>query len=127
MSHFARIDENNVVQEVLVIEQDQIDTGLWGDSKLWIQTSYNTLGGVHYNGGTPFRKNFAGPGYIYDAERDAFYEPKPSTGTWVLNEDTCYWERPIPYPSDATDAIMYMWSEDQQNWIRTDDPLQMGK
>jgi hypothetical protein len=87
MSHFAQIDENNIVTQVLVIEQDVIDTGLFGDPASWIQTSYNTHGGVHTLGGTPLRKNYAGIGYTYNASRDAFIPSKP----YPWDEDTTSW------------------------------------
>jgi hypothetical protein len=89
MAHFAQIDENNIVTQVIVAEQDFIDSGLVEGT--WIQTSYNTVGGVHTQGGEPLRKNYAGIGFTYDATRDAFIPPKPD-GDWVLNEDTCLWE-----------------------------------
>jgi hypothetical protein len=79
MSHFAKIDENNTVTQVLVIEQDAVDTGMFGDPTSWIQTSYNTSAGEHRLGGTPLRKNYAGIGYSYDSTRDAFIPPKPFT------------------------------------------------
>ena len=113
MSHFAQIDENNIVTQVIVIEQDVIDTGLFGDPASWIQTSYNTSGGVHLLGGTPLRKNYASIGCIYDSSRDAFVEPKPFD-SWVLNEDTCMYEPPIPYPDDGE---TYNWDEDTTSWI----------
>ena len=113
MSHFAQIDENNDVIQVLVIEQDVVDSGLFGDPQFWIQTSYNTRGGVHINGGTPLRKNYAGIGYIYDTVRDAFYEPKPFN-SWTLNEETCIWMPPASYPSDGN---IYSWDEDSLSWI----------
>ena len=113
MSHFAQLDENNIVRQVLVIEQDVIDTGLFGDPKSFVQTSYNTLGGVHRLGGTPLRKNYAGIGYTYDSVRDAFIPPKPFN-SWVLNEDTCQWEPPVTYP---TDGKIYEWNEKTLSWI----------
>ena len=119
MAHFAKIDENNIVTRVLVIEQDMVNTGLWGDPATWIQTSYNTRGSVHYSsdnlpdGGIALRKNFAGIGYTYDKNRDAFYAPQPYP-SWVLNEDSCIWESPIPYPSDGK---MYLWDENTTNWV----------
>jgi len=113
MSHFAQIDENNIVTQVLVIEQDVIDTGLFGDPASWVQTSYNTMGGVHVLGGTPLRKNYAGIGYTYDSTRDAFIPPKPFN-SWVLNEDTCLYEAPTPMPDD--DKI-YGWDEDTTSWV----------
>jgi hypothetical protein len=110
MSHFAQIDENNIVTRVLVIEQDVVDTGLFGEPNSFVQTSYNTQGGVHLLGGTPLRKNYAAIGYTYDKERDAFIPPQPSL-TWVLDEFTCTWEPPIPCPGDD-----YAWDEKNQTW-----------
>jgi hypothetical protein len=124
MAHFARIDRRNIVVEVIVAEQDFIDSGAVGHPSDWIQTSYNTRRGVHQLGGTPLRKNFAGPGMIYDIDRDAFYAAKP-TGTWVLNEQTCVWERPVAYPGDKDN--WFVWDEDQQNWIRTDNAAFAGR
>ena len=113
MSHFAQIDENNIVTRVLVIEQDVVDTGLFGEPSSFVQTSYNTQGGVHRLGGTPLRKNYAGIGYTYDSIRDAFISPKPYN-SWVLNEDTCLWEAPTAYPDDGK---KYDWDEDTTNWV----------
>ena len=113
MSHFAQIDENNIVTQVIVIEQDVVDTGLFGDPASWIQTSYNTSGGVHLLGGTPLRKNYAGIGYTYDNTRDAFIPPKPYN-SWVLNEDTCLWEAPTPMPNDGK---IYNWDEATTSWV----------
>jgi hypothetical protein len=113
MSHFAQIDSNNIVTQVLVIEQDVIDTGLFGEPSSFVQTSYNTQGGVHKLGGTPLRKNYAGIGYTYDEERDAFIPPKPFN-SWVLNEDSCLWEAPTPMP---TDDKRYVWDEDTTSWV----------
>lgn len=121
MSHFAEIDENNIVIRVLVIEQEMIDTGNWGNPENWIQTSYNTHLGIHYipNTHTPsedqtkaFRKNFAGIGFSYDSVLDAFISPKPYD-SWILNETTCNWEAPVDYPS--TD-VNYTWNEDLLKW-----------
>jgi hypothetical protein len=113
MSHFAQIDENCIVTQVIVIEQDVVDTGLFGDPNSWIQTSYNTYGGVHTQGGTPLRKNYAGIGYTYDSARDAFIPPQPFN-SWILNEDTCLYEAPTPMPDDGK---MYSWDEDTTAWI----------
>ncbi len=107
MSHFAKI-EGGIVTEVTVAEQDFIDR-LEGT---WIQTSYNTYGGEHPQG-NPLRKNYAGIGHTYDETRDAFIPPQPFD-SWLLNEDTCQWESPVPYPSDNK---MYEWDEDIINWI----------
>jgi hypothetical protein len=110
MSHFARVTAQGVVEQVIVAEQDFINT--LPDASSWIQTSYNTHGGQHPEG-RPLRKNYAGIGYTYDPVRDAFIPPKPFA-SWVLNEDTCLWDAPVTYP---TDGKIYQWNEDQQNWI----------
>jgi hypothetical protein len=102
MSHFAKIDSNNIVTEVIVAEQDFINSGKVGDSFLWIQTSYNEN----------FRKNFAGLGFTYDKTRDAFIPPQPYP-SWTLDEDTCQWECPVAYPDDGN---MYIWNETDQQW-----------
>ena len=121
MSHFAKV-ENGIVTQVIVIEQDVLNTGHWGDPSLWVQTSYNTYGGVHKLGGTPLRKNYAGIGYTYDSQRDAFYTPKPYI-SWILNEDTCIWESPIPMPTDGTEkGVYYTWNESQLTWDSTPIP-----
>jgi hypothetical protein len=101
MAHFAKLN-NNTVTEVLVSEQDFINSGAVGDSFLWVQTSYNNN----------FRKNYAGIGFTYDTARDAFIPPKPYP-SWTLNEDTCRWDSPVPYP---TDDKMYEWDEETTNW-----------
>jgi hypothetical protein len=111
MAHFAKV-ENGIVTQVIVIEPDVLATGLWGDPADWIQTSYNTAGGTHPNG-TPLRKNFAGIGYTYDKDRDAFIPPKPYN-SWLLNEDTCQWEPPTPMP---TDGKLYIWDEETTSWV----------
>ena len=109
MSHFAQV-ENGIVTQVIVAEQDVIDSGLFGTG--WIQTSYNTHGGQHPEG-RPLRKNYAGIGYTYDAQRDAFIPPKPFA-SWNLNEQTCLWDAPIPYPVDGKS---YYWDEATVSWI----------
>ena len=108
MAHYAKV-ENNFVTQVIVAEQDFIDT----QEGTWIQTSYNTQRGVHSEGGVPLRKNYAGIGYIYDKTRDAFYAPQPYP-SWTLNEDTCIWEAPVDLP-DGTK--LYEWDEDTTNWV----------
>ena len=118
MSHFAQIDGNNIVTQVIVIEQDVVDTGLFGDPNSWIQTSYNTSGGIHLLGGTPLRKNYAGIGYTYDNTRDAFIPPKPFN-SWTLNETTCLYEAPILMPDDGK---MYSWDEETTSWIEITTP-----
>lgn len=118
MAHFAEIDGNNIVTRVLVVDNSQEDNGqeflanTLGLGGTWIKTSYNTQGGVHTNGGTPLRKNYAGIGYTYDSGRDAFIPPKPYN-SWVLNEDTCLWGAPTPMP---TDGKPYRWVEEDLNW-----------
>ena len=107
MSHFAKI-VNGIVEKVIVAEQDFIDTQMGQ----WIQTSYNTYGGVHKLGGTPLRKNYAGIGMTYDRGRDAFYESKPHN-SWSLNEDSCLWEAPIAIPNDGKS---YDLDEDSLSW-----------
>ncbi len=119
MAHFAEIDESNTVVRVLVVPDAQEgrgqeyladDLGLGGT---WKKTSYNTQAGVHALGGTPYRKNYAGIGYTFDAEKDAFIAPKPYA-SWVLDEATCNWEAPVAMP---TDDKMYRWDEETTNWI----------
>jgi hypothetical protein len=110
MAHFAQI-KNNIVQQVIVA-----DTQEWCESVLggeWVQTSYNTYGGVHKEGGTPLRKNYAGVGYTYDRERDAFIPPQQYP-SWTLNEETCLWNSPIPYPEDGK---LYSWDEENVVWV----------
>jgi hypothetical protein len=108
MSHYAKI-ENGIVVDVIVAEQDFINQ-IEGE---WVQTSYNTKGGIHFHGKTPLRKNYAGIGMIYDIDRDAFIAQQPYN-SWVLNEDSCVWEAPIPYPNDGN---FYYWDEDNKEWI----------
>ncbi len=124
MSHFAKV-EDGIVTQVIVAEQDFIDTGALGDSNQWIQTSYNTRGGKHYtpdsneeDSGTPLRKNYAGVGYVYDSVRDAFYTPQPYP-SWTLNDTTCLWEPPVDYPSDDKN---YNWDEDTTSWVEVEIP-----
>lgn len=117
MAHFAKV-ENSVVTEVLVISQDELNLGFFGDPALWVQTSYNTRGGVHYGpdgqpDGPGLRKNYAGIGYTYDATLDAFIPPKPYL-SWLLNTQTCLWEAPVPYPNDGK---MYVWDEQTLSWV----------
>ena len=121
MAHFARINENNIVQEVIVVDNNSAATELLGQefiasigiSGTWLQTSYNTLAGRHLLSGTPFRKNYAGIGFTYDSTRDAFIAPKPYS-SWVLTEDTCLWEAPVAYPTDGKD---YLWDEATVSWV----------
>lgn len=119
MSHFAEIDENGIVLRVLVGNNTLPNEGQdWFEEHLggtWVQTSYNTFGGQHLNGGTAFRKNFAAKGYTYDETRDAFYAPQPFP-SWVLDEDTCLWQAPVEMPEDA-DSVAYDWDEDSQAWV----------
>ena len=111
MAHFAKV-ENGIVTQVIVIDQETLNTGNWGDPSSWVQTSYNTHGGQHPEG-RPLRKNYAGIGYTYDAGRDAFIPPKPFA-SWVLNETTCQWDAPVAMP---TDDKMYRWDEATTSWV----------
>ena len=119
MAHFARLDENNIVTFVTVGRQE--DDGREAElcartGDVYKQTSYNTHGGVHALGGTPFRKNYAGIGYTYDAGRDAFIAPKPYA-SWVLNETTCLWDAPVAYPDDGK---RYSWDEATTSWVEVE-------
>lgn len=114
MSHFARVNAQGIVEQVIVAEQDFIDT--LPDASSWVQTSYNTHGGEHPEG-RPLRKNYAGIGYTYDAGRDAFIPPKPYS-KWVLNETTCLWDAPTQYPNDGK---LYTWDDDAGNWVEVPD------
>ena len=130
MASFAKIENNIVITVVSVVndvlkdsngvEQEQLGIDflkkLYNEpNAVWKQTSYNTIGGVHSSGGTPFRKNHAGIGYTYDSNRDAFIAPKPFN-SWILNEDTCIWEAPIAYPVDSNINNIYTWNEEILNW-----------
>jgi hypothetical protein len=110
MSHFAKVVEGRVVQ-VIVAEPEFFNTFVDTSPGQWIQTSYNTFGGQHPEG-RPLRKNYAGIGFTYDAQRDAFIPPKPYE-SWTLNEDTCLWEPPTPYPNDNN---VYNWNETNLTW-----------
>ena len=113
MAHYAKIDENNIVTKVLVIDEETVNSGAFGNPLSWIQTSYNTHGGQHSLGGTPFRKNYAGIGYTFDATRDAFIAPQ-SLPSWILNEDTCRWKAPVARPDDGK---FYSWNEETKSWV----------
>lgn len=106
MSHFAKINENNIVTQVIVAEQDFIDM-IPGH---WEQTSYNTRANTHLTGGEPFRKNYAGIGYIFDGI--GFYAPQPFP-SWIFNSDTYQWESPVPYPDSDK---FYVWDEETISW-----------
>lgn len=115
MAHFAQLDENNIVVQVIVgVDEPHDGEAIYFQTtgKVWKKTSYNTVGGVHLLGGTPFRKNYAGIGYTYDPDRDAFIAPKPYA-SWVLNEQTCQWNSPIQYPNDDK---RYIWDEQTISW-----------
>jgi hypothetical protein len=112
MSHFAKVN-NGIVEQVIVAEPEFFQTFVDTSPGEWIQTSYNTHGGVHAAGGTPLRKNYAGIGFTYDRERDAFIPPKPFA-SWVLNDDTCLWDAPVAMP---TDGGMYQWDEATVSWV----------
>jgi hypothetical protein len=123
MSHYAQLDENNVVVFVITAKSDGKEDKFTADTgQAWKQTSYNTRGGVHYDPETgepsedqskALRFNYAGVGFTYDAERDAFIPPKPFD-SWVLDEATCLWEAPVPMPEDGGE---YTWDEDAGDWV----------
>lgn len=113
MSHFAKVCDG-IVTQVIVAEQEFFNTFVDSSPGEWIQTSYNTHGGQHPEG-RPLRKNYAGIGYSYDHVRDAFIPSKPYA-SWVLNEETCLWDSPVPYP---TDGKIYRWDENTQQWVET--------
>jgi hypothetical protein len=115
MAHFAEIDENNVVLRVIVgvdepLDGEAIYCEMTGTT--WKKTSYNTVAGQHLLGGTPFRKNYAGIGYIYDPDKDAFIPPQPAP-SWTLDEQTCQWISPVPFPNDEK---QYFWDEPSVSW-----------
>jgi hypothetical protein len=126
MASFAKLNLENIVEQVITVNNNELlDNGieseakgiafcksLFGQETNWKQTSYNTYGGVHKLGGTPFRKNFAGINFNYDEQRNAFIPPKPYN-SWILNEETCNWEASISYP---TDGQKYFWNEETQSW-----------
>ncbi len=121
MAHYAFLNEENIVTEVIV-GKDENNGGIdweshYGDIRGQVckRTSYNTYGGVHLTGGTPFRKNYAAVGYTYDETRDAFTPPQPYD-SWTLNESSCLWEAPIDYP---TDGQQYTWNEETTSWELT--------
>ena len=121
MAHFAKLNNENIVEKVEVVSNDIAKTeqagvdflnNLYNTNDTWKQTSYNTYGGVHLLGGTPFRKNFAGIGYKYNQTKDAFIPPRPFD-SWTLNETTCLWEAPVAKPNDNG---IYNWNEQNQTW-----------
>ena len=127
MAHFAKINTDNIVVEVIVVNDNELLVdgteseaqginflnSLFNTKFNWKQTSYNTAANSHKLGGTPLRKNYAGMGYTYDADKDAFIAPKPYA-SWTLDNDTCIWEAPVAYPDDGE---KYVWSEDDTNWV----------
>jgi hypothetical protein len=118
MAHYAFLDDNNIVAEVIVGKDEGEDGVDWeqryGDFRGQVckRTSYNTSGGVHSGGGTPFRKNYSGIGYTYDEQRDAFIPPQPFP-SWQLNDESCLWEPPVAMPEDGQ---LYQWDESTQQW-----------
>src|SRR5210317_1562063 len=120
MAHFAKV-QNGIVTQVIVAEPEFFETFVDTSPGEWIQTSYNTRGGVHYKADTnepsddqskALRKNYAGTGFTYDKIKDAFIPPQPYP-SWTLNEETCHWDSPVPYP---TDGQLYIWNEEIQTW-----------
>lgn len=138
MAHFARLNENNIVTQVVVVHNNELlDNGieseqkginflksLFGQDTIWKQTSYNTRKGKYYNSDNTlgdqskaFRKNYAGVGYFYNQQLDGFISEKPYS-SWILNESTCSWEAPVPYPGNYEELKpLYLWNEDTQSWI----------
>ena len=116
MAHYAFLDENNIVTEVIVgKDESNFDWETYYGNfrgQACKRTSYNTYGGVHREGGVPLRKNYAGVGFTYDAEKDAFIAPQPFP-SWTLDEETCLWNPPTPYPSDDN---FYNWDEETLSW-----------
>ena len=118
MAHYAFLDQNNIVTDVIVGKNEGEDGIDWEQhygefrGQVCKRTSYNTAAGVHLSGGTPYRKNYAGIGYTYNAVRDAFIPPKPFA-SWALNEQSCQWEPPVAMP---TDGGRYSWNESTQAW-----------
>ena len=113
MAHFAKIVDG-IVQQVIVAELEFFDIYVDSSPGEWIQTSYNTCGGVHSEGGTPLRKNFARVGGVYDRIKDAFYVQQPFP-SWILDEDSCIWEAPVAYPEADSDE-RYDWNEETTSW-----------
>jgi hypothetical protein len=116
MAHWAEVNSENKVVRVLVTSNEGDEGYSFLSSAFggrWVKTSYNTWAGQHKFGGTPLRKNFAGVGFSFDEERDAFIPPK-DFDSWVLNEDTCLWEAPTPYPTDGKN---YSWDEETTSWL----------
>jgi hypothetical protein len=122
MAHYAFLDKNNIVTEVIVGKNENEDGIDWEEQygsfrgQVCKRTSFNTTGGNHKLGGTPFRKNYAGIGYTYDSQRDAFIPPKPFP-SWNLNEETCLWDSPVLYP---TDDKRYSWDEATTSWVEVE-------
>jgi len=125
MSHYAQLDENNMIVFVIAAKSDhKEDEFTESTGNVWKQTSYNTYGGVHYTDGEPsadqskaLRFNYAGIGFTYDENRDAFIPPQPYA-SWVLDEDTCLWVAPIAYPAEG----VHVWDEEAGNWVEVVDP-----
>ena len=111
MAHYAKVN-NGIVEQVIVAEAEFFNTFVDSSPGQWIQTSYNTHGGIHALGGTPLRKNYAGVGYTYDATLDAFIAPKPYA-SWILDTETCLWNAPVGMPTDGKD---YTWNESTTSW-----------
>jgi len=118
MSHFAKV-VNSLVTQVIVAEPEFFETFVDTSPGEWIQTSYNTYGGTHSQGGTPLRKNYAGIGFTYDREKDAFIPPQPYP-SWILDEDTCLWSAPVAHP---TDDKKYNWDEATTSWVEVTETL----
>lgn len=115
MAHFAKV-VSGLVTQVIVAEPEFFETFVDTSPGEWIQTSYNTHGGVHTQGGTPLRKNYAGIGFTYDREKDAFIPPQPYP-SWILDEETCLWNPPVAHPNDGK---VYKWDEATTSWAEVE-------
>jgi hypothetical protein len=122
MAHYAFLDENNIVVDV-ISGKDELEDGIDWEvfycefrGQVCKRTSFNTIAGKHENGKTPFRKNYAGVGFFYDSVRDAFIPPKPYP-SWILNDDTCLWESPKPCPGNRA---YFVWDESSQEWVNVE-------
>jgi hypothetical protein len=121
MSHFAHVNSQGIVDNVIVIEAETLALGHWGDPSEWVQTSYNTIGGVHINGGTPLRANYAGIGYVYDKTNDVFHASRPvdrngvSCESFTIGAPTWQWVNPVAMP--VHEGKIYAWDEPTKAWV----------
>lgn len=122
MAHYAELDGNNIVIRVIPgVDETKGGETIYSQftGTVWKRTSYNTVQGKHLLGGVPFRKNYAGLGFYYDEQRDAFIPPKPYP-SWILNEETCNWVSPVPFPNDGK---KYRWDDPSGSWVEMQNPI----